>query len=276
MTETHTITAPDGIKLHVREWGPATGKPILLIHGWSQNYLCWEKQFSSTLADRFRIVALDIRGHGMSDSPLEQSHYTDSNKWADDVASIIETLSLDRPILVGWSYGGLIIGDYVRVHGTGKIAGINFVGAAPALNEASMGKFIGPGFTDNFAAATNPDLAISLVAIRDFLHGCFEIPLSRDEFEVALAFNAVVDPTVRGNLAARDVNNEALFETIDVPVLVTHGDKDDVVLPAAGECFASKCPDATASWYEGVGHAPFLEDAERFNRELGEFRDRVN
>ena len=65
----HTVKGAAGVNLHVREYGNPTGIPILLIHGWSQSHLCWSKQYDSTLKDHARIVALDLRGHGMSDAP---------------------------------------------------------------------------------------------------------------------------------------------------------------------------------------------------------------
>ena len=97
--------------------GQGDGPPILFIHGLSQSHLCWAKQYESALAEEFRLVAYDLRGHGMSQAPLEPEHYTDSGLWADDVAAIIEQLGLDRPVLVGWSYGGFVICDYLRDHG---------------------------------------------------------------------------------------------------------------------------------------------------------------
>ena len=87
---THTVAGGGGLRLHVREWGKPDGPPILFIHGWSQNHLCWEQQYESALADEFRLVACDLRGHGMSDAPLAAEHYTDAQLWADDVAAIID------------------------------------------------------------------------------------------------------------------------------------------------------------------------------------------
>jgi non-heme chloroperoxidase len=110
----HTVTGGGGLRLHVREWGNADGPPILFMHGISVNHLCWRHQYDSALADEFRLVAYDLRGHGMSEAPLEPEHYTDGRLWADDVAVIIDRLGLDRPVLVGWSYGGFIACDYVR------------------------------------------------------------------------------------------------------------------------------------------------------------------
>src|SRR5207342_6306 len=87
--KTHTVRGGGGLRLHVREWGKVDGPPILFVHGWSQNHLCWVKQYESSLADEFRLVAFDLRGHGMSEAPLEPEHYTDGKLWADDLAAII-------------------------------------------------------------------------------------------------------------------------------------------------------------------------------------------
>src|SRR4051794_17666465 len=81
----HTVRGGGGLRLHVREWGVADGPPILLLHGWSQNHLCWARQYESPLAEEFRLVACDLRGHGMSEAPLDQGSYTDAGLWADDV-----------------------------------------------------------------------------------------------------------------------------------------------------------------------------------------------
>src|SRR6187402_1237418 len=113
---THTVEGGAGLKLHVRDFGPLDAPPILLIHGWSQHHLCWSKQFGSELASMFRIVAMDLRGHGQSEAPLEVGNYTLGKLWADDIANVIESLDLVLPTLVGWSYGGLIIGDYLRLY----------------------------------------------------------------------------------------------------------------------------------------------------------------
>ena len=167
----HTVRGGGGLRLHVREWGKADGPPILFIHGWSQNHLCWAKQYESALADEFRLVAYDLRGHGMSEAPLEPEHYTDGELWADDVAAIIDELRLDRPVLVGWSYGAFVICDYVRAYGQDRIAAIDFVEGAVKLGEAAFGTLIGPGFLDHFADATADDLPTNIRAMRSFVRG---------------------------------------------------------------------------------------------------------
>src|SRR5690242_6019729 len=89
---THTMPGGGGLRLHVREWGRADGPPILFLHGWSQSHLCCHRQYESELADEFRLVAFDLRGHGMSDAPLGPKHNTHPGLWAYDVAAIVEEL----------------------------------------------------------------------------------------------------------------------------------------------------------------------------------------
>jgi len=87
----------------------------------------------------------------------------------------------------------------------------------------------------------------------------------------ALCWNMVVPPEVRGALIAREIDNADVLASISLPVLVTHGTDDAIVLPSMAEHALERCTTAVASWYEGVGHMPFIEDAERFDRELAAF-----
>jgi non-heme chloroperoxidase len=274
-TKFHTVTGGGGVRLHVREWGNPAGLPILFIHGWSQNHLCWARQYESALADEFRLVAYDLRGHGMSEAPLEAEHYTEGKFWADDLAAIIDELRLDRPVLVGWSYGSFVICDYLRTHGAERIAGIEFVEGVVKLNQAAFGTLIGPGILDHFADATADDLPTNIWAMRGFIKACLARPLPADDFETALCWNIVVPARVRAALFAREIDDDDVLRTLDVPLLVTHGRADSVVLPAMAEHVLATCPTADASWYDGVGHVPFLEEPERFNRELAAFTRRV-
>jgi non-heme chloroperoxidase len=273
--KTHTVRGGGGLRLHVREWGKADGPPILFVHGWSQNHLCWVKQYESALADEFRVVAYDLRGHGMSEAPLEPEHYTDGRLWADDLAAIVEELRLDRAVLVGWSYGSFVICDYVRAYGQGRVAAIDFVEGAVKMGEAAFGTLIGPGFLDHFADATADDLPTNMRAMRSFVRTCLVKPVSTDDFETAVCWNVVVPARVRANLGARELDYDDVLRALEVPLLVTHGRADTVVLPAMAEHVLATCPTAEASWYDRVGHVPHLEEPERFNRELTELTRRV-
>ena len=264
-----------GLRLHVREWGKADGPPILFIHGWSQNHLCWARQYESALAGEFRLVAYDLRGHGMSEAPLEPGHYTDGKLWAEDVAAIIEELDLGRPVLVGWSYGAFAICDYVRAYGQDRIAAIDFVEGVVKLGEAAFGTFIGPGFLDHFVGATADDLPTNIGAMRSFVRACIVKPVPDDDMETAMCWNAMVPAAIRAHLAARELDYDDVLGALEVPLLVTQGRADSVVLPAMAEHVLATCPTAEASWYEGTGHVPHLEEPKRFNRELAELTRRA-
>jgi non-heme chloroperoxidase len=276
----HTVRGGGGLRLHVREWGPADRPPILFIHGLSQSHLCWARQYHSALAEEFRLVAYDLRGHGMSQAPLEPEHYTDATLWADDVAAIIQQLGLDRPVLVGWSYGGFIICDYLRAHGQDRIAAIDFAAGGVKLGQAAFGTLIGPGFLDHVPDhvpdAAADDLPTNIRAMRGLVRAFPATPLPPDEAETLLASSMTVPARIRANLAAREIDGDDVLRRLTVPLLVSQGRADTVVLPAMAEHVLATCPAAEASWYDGVGHTPFLEQPERFNRELAELTRRVS
>ena len=262
-----TVTAPDGVSIAAQEWGNPDGTEILLIHGFNQCHLSWVRQVNDpALARDFRMVTFDLRGHGLSDKPLDPEAYAHDQRWADDVKSVIAAAGLKKPVLVGWSYGGRVITDYVRVHGTSQVAGIDFVAAVtktdPKLH-GSGGRF--------FAHLGSADLQENIAALRGFAHSCFERQPSAEEFETILAYNMLMPIKVRAMVRNRTANPGDMLPRLDVPVLVTHGDRDVLVLLAMGEMTAANVKGAKLSVYEGVGHAPFFEDAPRFNRELADF-----
>ncbi len=274
--QVHTVAGGGGVRLHVREWGQADGPPILFIHGWSQNHLCWDKQYESALRNEFRLVAYDLRGHGMSEAPPGPGPYTDGRLWADDLATIIDRLGLERTVLVGWSYGAFVICDYLRAYGQDRVAAVNFVEGAVKLGEAAFGTLIGPGFLDHFADATADDLPANIRGMRGFVRACLAKPVAAEDFETALCWNMAVAPQVRASLGARDIDDDDVLRDLGVPLLVTQGRSDTVVLPAMAEHILATCPTAEASWYDGVGHVPHLEEPGRFNRELAALARRVH
>jgi pimeloyl-ACP methyl ester carboxylesterase len=266
----HTVPGGGGLRLHVREWGRATGPAIVFLHGWSQSHLCWHKQVTSTLVNEFRLVSVDLRGHGMSEAPLQSQHYTHARLWADDLAAIIEELGLERTVLVGWSYGAFVICDYIRAYGQDRIDAINLVGGVSKLGEAAFGALIGPGFLDSFVGATADDLPTNIDAMRRLVRTFSATPLPTVDVETLLAASMMVPPRIRASLATREIDCDDVLATLAVPLLITHGRADTIVLPAAAEHILAVCPTARASWYEDAAHVPHLEQAERFNRELSE------
>jgi non-heme chloroperoxidase len=261
-----TVRAPDGVTIAAQEWGNPSGPEILFIHGFSQASLSWQRQVESELAKEFRIVTYDLRGHGSSDKPFEPEKYKESKAWADEVQAIIDVAKLKRPVLVGWSYGGRVIADYLRIHGPARLAGLNYV-AAVSKGDPS---FFGEGLKVQ-PRMLSEDLATNIEATRIFLRNCFEKQPTQDEFEAMLAFNMMVPPKVRANMGGRTLSMDDTLKALKLPELVTHGEKDKLVLTAAGKHTAATIPGAKLSVYDGVGHAPFWEDTARFNAELAAF-----
>jgi non-heme chloroperoxidase len=84
-----------------------------------------------------------------------------------------------------------------------------------------------------------------------------------------------VPARIRANLVAREIDGDDVLRTLQAPLLVTQGRADTLVLPAMAEHVLATCPTAESSWYDGIGHTPFLEDPDRFNQELAALTRRV-
>jgi non-heme chloroperoxidase len=143
------------------------------------------------------------------------------------------------------------------------------------LGSAAFGTLIGPGFLDHFADITADDLPSNIRATRAMVSGFSAKPLPREDLETLLCSGMAVPAQIRSNLGARELDCDDVLQALQVPLLVTQGRDDTVVLPAMAEHILATCPTAEASWYEGVGHVPFLEEPERFNRELAELTRRT-
>lgn len=261
-----TVKTPDGLTIAAQEWGNPAGPEILFIHGFSQSHLSWMRQVDSELAKEFRIVTYDLRGHGASDKPEDPARYKDNKAWGDEVKAVMDAAGLKRPVLVGWSYAGRVISDYVTTHGADKIAGINFVDASIKF----IPEFVGDNLK-NLPIMTSEDLATNIAATRAFVHGCFSKQPTADDFEIMLSFNMMVPPKVRAGLGGRPLDATEVMSKLKLPVLVTHGSEDANSKLGNAQYTAKVIPGAKLSVYEGIGHAPFYEDAARFNAELTAF-----
>ena len=261
-----TVKTPDGLTISAQEWGNSNGPEILMIHGFGQSHLSWMRQVDSDLAREFRIITYDLRGHGYSDKPADKAPYHDNKAWGDEVKAVIDAAGLKRPVLVGWSYAGRVVSDYVTTHGADRIAGINFVGSSIK----AFPEFAGDNLS-NAPGMLSDDLTTNIASTRAFVRGCFEKQPTADDFEIMLSFNMMVPPKVRANLLGRPLDATEVMSRLKIPVLVTHGDRDRNGKIGTAHYTAKTIPGARLSVYEGIGHAPFYEDAPRFNSELAEF-----
>ena len=149
-----TVTSSDGLSIAVVESGETTGRPILFVHGFSQSAAAWRRQMLSDLGDSYRLIAFDLRGHGYSSKPADPKHYIASKLWADDIAAVIAAKGLKDVVLVGWSYGGLPLLDYVKAHGQGKLSAMVFVATGYNLDlrppdQGGPEMVLGPGVIEN-------------------------------------------------------------------------------------------------------------------------------
>jgi len=178
----------------------------------------------------------------------------------------MDATGLKKPVLVGWSYAGRVMADYLTTHGAAKLAGLNYVDASSKGDPS----FTGPNLR-NIPLMASEDLATNIAATRTFLHGCFSIQPTQEEFETMLAFNMMVPPRVRLGMRDRPLEIDDMLRSLKLPVLVTHGAEDQNMKVMAAEYTAKVISGARLSVYQGIGHSPFFKDAPRFNAELAAF-----
>ena len=263
------VATPDGVCVSVGEWGNPAGPEIVFIPGLAQSALSFNRQTDSALARDFRIIAYDLRGHGLSDKPTDPACYQDGRRWANELAAVIAAKRLRKPMLVGWSLGGRVLRQYLMHHGDGALSGINFLACRPFEDPA----IVGPA-SKAMQDDTSRDLAGRIAASLAFLRACYEKQPDEADFITAVAYNFMLPFEIRDAIGGWGTDPDAVrkaFAAITVPTLVTHGRRDRLILPAAAEMTAAAIKGATVSFYDACGHAPFYEDAERYNRELAAF-----
>ena len=269
----HTITGGRDVQLHVVETGDPSGRPIAFIHGFSQCWLTWSRQLNSDLADRYRLVAMDLRGHGLSEKPRDG--YADSRQWADDVDAVIQALKLDRPVLCGWSYGPLVILDYIRHYGEEAIGGMTFVGGITKLGSEEANSVITPEFSSLVPGFFSADVEESVGSLRSLVRNCLTQKPSAEDLFLMLGYNVSVPPYVRQALLSRSVDNDDLLPTIRKPVMIVHGAQDANVKPTIVDQHKVLLAHAHVQVMPNVGHTPFWDEAAAFNEHLRAFCERL-
>jgi non-heme chloroperoxidase len=267
--KTHKVAGGGGLRLHVIEGGNPDGLPILFIHGFSQSSLAWSRQLDSELARDHRLVAMDLRGHGLSDKPRDA--YGDSRLWADDVRAVIDALNLDRPVLCGWSYGALVILDYLRHYGEDRIGGIHFVGGVTKLGSDAAMSVISPEFLSLVPGFFATDAEESVRSLESLLRLCFAEQLSAIERYLMLGYNVSVPPHVRHALLSRTIDNDDLLPRIRKPALIMHGAKDSALKPEIVDQQKAGLLHAQVYIMPNAGHTPFWQDSSAFNQRLRAF-----
>lgn len=224
---------------------------------------------NSSLAENHRLLALDMRGHGLSDKPRDS--YNDSKLWGDDVNAVIQTLELDHPVLCGWSYGPLVFLDYIRHYGEDRIGGLQFVGAVTKLGSEEAMAVLTAEFLSVVPLFLSSDTETSARGLEGLLRLCFAEMPSASELHAMLEYNVSVPTYVRQGLFSRSLHNDDLLPKIRKPVLITHGATDAIVKPAAVDQHKAAMPHAQVQLMANTGHAAFWDNAPDFNERLRGF-----
>ena len=272
MIPQHFVRSSDGKLIAVRERGPKDGKPVLLIHGLFLNSAVWHHQFSSPALQDFRLVAMDLRGHGFSEKPVSDSAYT-TDLLADDVHAVVQALHLYKPAIVAWSNGGIVLLEYLRKYGDCDLAGISLVNStacpdsdcAKALTERA-GQF--PAMVDLLSA----DAAVSFRGVQGFTEAVSGGALSTEEKLIFETLMLAAPQFARvGFLSIPNVAYGEVIAAIQVPVILQLGSPDPISTPETMAKIQKLVELSTTKQYPGAAHLPFTLAAERFNADLAEW-----
>jgi non-heme chloroperoxidase len=266
-----TITTKDGTEIFYKDWG--SGQPIVFHHGWPLSSDDWDAQMLYFLAQGYRVIAHDRRGHGRSS---QSSNGHEMNTYAADVAELAAKLDLRNAVHIGHSTGGGEVTRYVARHGAGRVAKAVLIGAVPPVMVKSARN---PGGTpievfDGFRSALAANRA---QLFRDIASGPF-FGFNRPGAKVS---QGTVDNWCRqGMTGAANAHYECIkafsetdftedLQSIDVPVLVLHGD-DDQIVPIADSALLSvkQLKKGTLKVYPGLPHGMCTTHPEIVNPDL--------
>jgi len=260
------VTATDGVPLNVVETGNPQGPAIVFLHGYTQSYLSWHSQLDDpALRAKYRLIAIDLRGHGASGKPWDKAAYAGHLPWARDVRSVIEQLGVTRPTLVGWSFGGFVAMDYVREFGESAVTGVMLTGSHGGLLPRPVGQppaFIG-------------DLDQAIEGARTFMKIMSVAPPTQAVFDRGAYANVMMPAYVRNAMWGKRLDNTDLTPRLQLPVLMILG-RQDLSLPADATATALAArSNITVQIFEQTGHSAFYEHPARFNQALASFVTRA-
>ncbi len=259
---------PDGRRMSWRERG--FGRPLILLHGWAMSSAVFTEAMA-VLAEDFRVLAPDLRGHGASDAA---DGYTFAD-FAADLQLWLKSLELSHFRLLGWSMGGQVAIELCQAL-AGQIDRLILVGSTPRFAA-------GDGWEHGL-----PDVQVRTMARnlnRNYLKtmgNFFELMFAGEEVS-AERYRQVIDLAVRaGRLPEPEVaigaletlrcaDQRVLLSGVACPALVMQGDRDVITLPEAGRYLVEKLPAARLALLPGISHAPFLSCPQEVFRQWREF-----
>lgn len=258
-----------GVNIYYEDIG--AGLPLVFIHGWSMSGRVWRFQ-TEKLASAYRVIAMDLRGHGRSSADGNDFTMED---FARDVAVLFDRLELAHATLIGWSMGvEVALASYqaikerlaalILVAGTPMFtASADYPHGLPPVEAKGMGvrlkrdyhKTMGEFFRRMFATDELSQEQENRIAREIVMGGKLPEPeTARQSLEI---------------LSAADLRG--VLPGVDQPVLLIHGGSDTICLPAASRFMAERLPHARLEMLEGLGHAPFLSRPAEFNAIVTDF-----
>ena len=267
MHATSFVVTSDGVRIAVRDGGNPDGVPVLFLYGIAQSLHVWDSVFAGPLARDLRLIALDLRGHGDSDKPESDAAYVPGNRLGEDLFDVIQSLGIDRPVVVAWSYGGIVVGEYLRSHGAESLGGILFAAAVIKLGRPAR-PLLGPVMLSNGRALMSDDDATYDAGARTFMAGCPGSAIDPAVLENGLREMKRVPAHVRRVLLSRHEDFSEEVARCTAPIATLHGALDQVVLPAMSKHVASLNPAAERSSVENVGHLLVVEASSAFENSV--------
>ena len=253
---TNTITVRDGTLIHYLDWGH--GVPVVFSHGWPLSADAWEDQMMYLADHGFRVIAHDRRGHGRSSKPW---HGNDMDTYADDLATVIETLDLTGAILVGHSTGGGEVARYIGRHGTGRVSKAVLVGAVTPQMMASPHNPDGVPMSvfDGIRAGVRADRAQFFQDLTAPFYGANRAGSTVSQGVRDTFWLQGMQCSLKSAYACIKQFSETDFtedlKKMTIPTLVIHGDDDQIVpIATTARRAVELLPQAELKVYAGGSH----------------------
>lgn len=267
------VTTKDGVEIFYKDWGPRDAQVLFFHHGWPLSSDDWDAQLLFFLNEGFRVVAHDRRGHGRS-SQVWDGH--DMDHYADDVAAVVQHLGIKKAIHIGHSTGGGEVAHYIARHGEENVAKAVLVSAVPPIMVKT------PNNPDGLPKEVFDDLQNQLFKNRSqFYHDLPAGPFYGFNRPDAKPSEPVIWNWWRqgmmggakahydGIVAFSQTDFTEDLKKISVPVLVMHGDDDQVVpYENSGVLSAKLVQNGTLKTYKGYSHGMLTVNADVINPDL--------
>jgi non-heme chloroperoxidase len=268
-----SVTAADGAQIFYKDWGD--GQPVVFSHGWPLSADAWDNQLDLVASAGYRAIAHDRRGHGRSTQTWDGNTM---DRYADDLAALIDHLDLADAVLVGHSAGGGEVVRYLGRHGTGR------VGKVVLLESVTPGLLQTPANPHGSPIDVFDQTRADLAADRSQFFKDLAVPFYGADRVGAKVSQGVLEHfwllCMQVGLKAAYDGIRAFSEydftddlaTIDVPTLVVHCEDDEIVpLAATAPRTASMLSDATLKIYPAGSHGLIGEFEAQFNHDLLNF-----